>query len=70
MDLTPPQISMILNFILLVLGGMVTQVIRVGLRSHIERLDLIIRHMEKINGRLGELEQRMASSEGREEGRK
>ena len=43
--------------------------IRTGLFMLVKRMDLLVLHVEKINGRLGGLEQRMSSSEGREVGR-
>ena len=54
---------------ILTLTAVIGWIARTGMKLLISRMDRMLTHMEKINGRLGVLEQRMSASEGREEGR-
>ena len=66
--MTTPLFNLLLGIFFVVLT-VIGWGIRTGLFMLVKRMDLLVLHVEKINGRLGGLEQRMSSSEGREVGR-
>ena len=73
MDLSQTQVNTALISLLMIVLGLIASIggwtVRTGLRLLLERLDKIVEHTGRINGRIGNLEQRMSSSEGREQGR-
>ena len=66
--MTTPLFNLLLGVFFVVLA-IIGWGIRTGLFMLVKRMDLLVLQVEKINGRLGGLEQRMSSSEGREAGR-